>query len=249
MTHLLCPAADCSPRGQHAADCTDGNCRGCLTRMAADGLRLCLVHTDKIGTDAIEAGRLHGELALVLVGAGRGGPRVSGGTIDKSLNLNEAAHLARTTIRHTLVQWARFIAEHRRMTLPEDRVTDVAAFVARDPKWLASFSDAIAVSASEELAELVQIARPVAYPSGTKRISVGGCPECGADLMAVLRQGSALPDQVVCAEDVDHAWGRDAWIELGVEVAAKRPVTVARERRRAGPVGNGGWQSRRSEAA
>lgn len=247
MTHLLCPAADCSPRGQHATDCTDGNCRGCLTRMAADGLQLCLVHTARIGEDAIEAGRLHGELALVLVGAGRGGPRVSGGTIDKSLNLNEVAHLARTTIRHTLVQWARFIAEHRRMTLPEDRVTDIAAFVARDPKWLASFNDAIAVSASEELAELVQIARPVAYPSGTRKFSVGGCPECGSDLMAVLRPGStALPHEVVCAEDVEHAWGRDAWIELGVAVAAQRPEAVARERLRAGTVGNGGWQTRRA---
>ena len=247
MTHLLCPAADCSPRNVHADGCTDTNCRGCMTRLAADGLRLCLVHTAKIGEDAIEAGRLHGELALVLAGTGRGGPRVSGGAIDKSLNLNEAAELARTTIRHTLVQWARFIAENRRMTLPEDRVTAIAAFVARDPRWLASFNEAIAVSATGELAELVQIARPVAYPSGTRRFSVGGCPECDADLMAVLRPGSTvLPDQVVCAEDPEHAWGREQWIALGVEVAAKRPVTVARERLRAGTVGLGGWQSRRA---
>lgn len=249
MNNLLCPAADCSPRGQHADGCENANCRGCLTRMAADGLRLCLVHTARIGEDAIEAGRLHGELALVLAGAGRGGPRVSGGAIDKSLNLNEAAKLARATIRHTLVQWTRFIAEERRMTLPEDRVTDIAAFVARDPKWLASFNDAIAVSASEELSELVQIARPVAYPSGTRRFSVGGCPECGADLMAVLRPGSmVLPDEIVCAENVEHAWGREQWIGLGVAVAAKVPVTAVPDRLRAGTLGHGGWQSRAVKA-
>jgi hypothetical protein len=248
VTHLLCPAADCSPRNVHADGCENANCRGCMTRLAADGLRLCLVHTAKIGEDAVEAGRLHGELALVLAGTGRGGPRVSGGAIDKSLNLNEAAANARIEIRAKLVSWTKFISEKRGFSQPDGRVTDMAAFVATSNEWLAALSeDNLAVSASEELAELVQIARPVAYPSGTRRFSVGGCPECDADLMAVLRPGSTvLPDQVVCAEDPEHAWGREQWIALGVEVAAKRPVTVARERLRAGTVGLGGWQSRRA---
>lgn len=247
MTNLLCPAADCSPRGQHADGCENANCRGCKTRLAADGLWLCLVHTARIGEDAIEAGRLHGELALVLAGAGRGGPRVSGGTIDKSLNLNDMAADVRPVIRARLVSWAKFIGEARGFALPVDRVTAIAAFVAKSAQWLAATT--LAESASEELAELVQIARPVAYPSGTRRFSVGGCPECGADLMAILRgESSPLPQEVVCAEDADHSWTKAQWLTLGQRLADAAGPEEPKMRLTAGTVGHGGWSSRRAAA-
>jgi hypothetical protein len=200
-----------------------------MTRLAADGLRLCLVHTAKIGEDAVEAGRLHGELALSLTGTGAGGPRVSGGTVDKSTNLNGAAASARTQIRAVLVSWALFIAEERGWSLPEDRITAIAEYVARDPRWLASRDVDLALSASEELAELVRAARPIAYPSGSRVIHLGHCPEsaedgpCRGKLRALLRQAeSAMPSMVVCDSDENHSWSGDGWRTLGNRMASRK---------------------------
>lgn len=247
MTDLLCASANCRTFGQHATDCVNGDCKGCLPRLAADTLRLCEWNTAKIGTDAIEGGRLHGELVLVLSGTGRGGPRVSGGAIDKSINFNDLAGEVRATIRAHLVSWTKLIAEERGFTLPEDRVTDLAAFVARSARWLAANS--LAASASDEMAELVQIARPVAYPSGTKRIQVGGCPECGSDLMAILRsETSKLPQEVVCAENVEHSWTKAQWLTLGQRLADAAGPQSPKVRLTAGTVGHGGWSSRRLAA-
>lgn len=242
MNNLLCVAEDCRAPGQHAG-CTDERCPGCVPRMAADKVWLCLWHMEHLRVDAIEAARLHGELALVLAGGGGGGPRVSGGTVDKSLNLNVLAAEVRATIRATLVAWARLISEERGFALPENRITAIGAYVARDPEWLASREVDIARSAARELAELVQIARPVAYPGGTRRFRVAGCPECGGDLMAVLRrEDSLVPQEVVCAENPEHRWDRLRWLALGA--ATVRPV-ADRVAVGSGTLGHGGWAGRR----
>lgn len=226
MTDLLCLAAHCRTLGQHATDCTDQTCRGCLPRRAADGLRLCEVHTDAIGHDAVRAGDLHGALAQVLTGGGGGGPKVSGGSVDKSLNLNERAVTVRDEIRATLVSWCLMVAEERGIATPDDRPTALGAFVHKHRVWLAAHG--AAADASVELRELVNEARRVAYPevSGTTR-DLGTCPVaedgsvCGGKLRGVMRRAdSYLPSWVLCDREREHAWDATQWMELGAAMEA-----------------------------
>lgn len=225
MTDLLCASAHCRIIGQHAG-CTDEACKGCLPRKAADGLRLCDVHTDAIGHDAIRAGDLHGALADVLTGGGGGGPKVSGGSVDKSLNLNERAVELRDDIRAKLVSWCLMISEERGIALPEDRPIRLGAYVNTHRAWLAAHP--AAGDASAELRQLVNDARRVAYPevSGTTR-DLGTCPVtedgavCGGKLRGVMRRtDSFLPSWVLCDREREHAWDATQWIELGAALEA-----------------------------
>lgn len=226
MTDLLCLAAHCRVLGLHHTDCAGGDCKGCLPRMAADGLRLCVVHTDAIGHDAIRAGDLHGALALALTGSGGGGPKVSGGTVDKSLNLNERALRVRDDIRAKLASWCLMIAEERGIATPEDKPTRLGAYIDTHRVWLSAHG--AAGDASVELRELVNEARRVAYPegSGVTR-DLGMCPvaedgsPCGGKLRGVMRRAdSYLPSWVLCDRDREHAWDATQWMGLGAAMEA-----------------------------
>ncbi len=174
MTDLLCVAAHCRILERHAPDCP-GDCRGCLPRLAADGLRLCAVHTEAIGTDAIRAGQLHGELELALAGSGGGGPKVSGGGTDKGLKLNLRAVEVRDDIRATLTSWCRMIGEEKGVGLPADRMDEIGAYLHRYRHSLAAHG--AAADASAELRALVSAGLRTAYPegSGVTR-GLGSCP-------------------------------------------------------------------------
>lgn len=211
-----CESPRCRAHGQHAPGCTDGDCRGCLPRLAADGLRLCHVCRRRLAEDITTAAQLHGELALVLASVGIGGERVSGSPT-RSLALNDAAVDARTLIRHTLVSWAQLVAEERGFSLPADHVTAIAAYLVRDVEWLAAHETAR--DCADEFAELAH-GRPrrIAYPNGARTFTVARCPEdgCGGEIRAVLRRTDALlPSELVCGVDGGHRWTAGQWIRLG----------------------------------
>jgi len=217
-TAPLCASPSCAARGKHQSDCGSEDCRGCLPRRAADGLRLCVLHTDLIAEDARSVAELHAALADRLASSGLPGERTSG-TRDPGLKLNDAAVEARVLIRHTLVSWTYLIAEERGVALPVDTTAAVAAFVARHAPWLAAHSEAGSVS--DELRDLVRHAYPIAYPSGTRIFDVAGCPTegCAGTLRAILRRtDSLLPTAVSCDADDTHSWPADKWLTLGRQI-------------------------------
>ena len=225
MTRPLCAAPRCRTIGHHTPDCDNGECRGCQPRLAADGLRLCHIHTRDIATDAYRAAEVHTELALALTRSDRPGERTSG-TRDPGLVVNERAVEARTLIRHTLVAWCRLIAEERGIDLPRDEVAAMGDYIARHAHWLAAHP--AAGDASAEMRELAVRAHRIAYPDGTRVVAVGPCPRdgCGGTIRAVLRASdSLLPSRIVCDANADHVWPADQWLTLG------RQLRRARERR------------------
>jgi hypothetical protein len=215
MTPSLCISPRCKARGYHHPDCGNADCGGCLPRLAADGLRLCHLHTRRIAEDATQAAELHDELTLRLTGAGQAGQRMSG-TPDHGTDLDPRAVDARATIRHTLVSWCHLIAEERGHALPADTVPALGAYVARHAEWLAATE--YADEASDELHGLVSAGYPIAYPSGARVFPIGSCPHegCAGTIKAILRRvDSLLPSSLQCDADEEHAWAADQWIALG----------------------------------
>lgn len=228
---LLCLLATCRVPGRHGEDCPGGDCRGCQRARAADGLRLCQHDVERIGQDAITAAELYDELALRLAGGTGSGEPVSG-TSDTTRLPNAAAVEARATIRHALVAWCRLIAEERGWSLPDDTVHAMAAYIAKDPAWLAATE--YADEAATELHDLAYgRARRVAYPSGTRRVSPGPCPEplarpddfigpmprCPGTLAGVMRRSDALlPSELICSANPQHRWTADEWRALGKRI-------------------------------
>jgi len=212
----LCAAPHCRARGQHATDCLGGDCRGCLPRRAADGLRLCRPHADGLSRDARQAAELYDELALALAGISSPICRVSGSPDRSSRIPNPAAIEARSTIREVLAAWCQLIAEERDVEPPRNEVSDMSEYVARHAHWLAAHP--AAGDASAEMRELAVRAHRIAYPDGTRVVAVGPCPYDGCDgtIRAVLRASdSLLPSRIVCDANADHVWPADQWLTLG----------------------------------
>lgn len=179
----LCEA-DCAIRGRHHPDCADDTCRGCQRRTAADGLRLCVVHLERLGDDATDAPQLHRDLALVLVGRSGGGERTSGTAVSAPVP-NDAIMEARIAIRALLVRLTRLIVTQRGVAAPRvrrgglayvDTTTDtLGPWVARHVDWLAAHEHAGQHSRDLHTAVRGPV-RAMAYPAGTDRLYVGTCP-------------------------------------------------------------------------
>lgn len=181
---LLCIADHCGIKGQHTPDCTQPDCRGCLPRPAADGLRLCEVDTRRLVEDARTAAILHEDLALTLIRKGRGGEKTSGSSSGAPVPDDDVME-ARAAIRATLVSLCRLIADERGHQLPDDDVLSMGQYIARNAVWLAGHP-----AADEHARDLRDVAgdprnRRLAYPAGTDRLYIGDCPLVVADLDGV----------------------------------------------------------------
>lgn len=211
----LC-VADCIARGRHLPDCEDQErCFGCLPRLAADGVRLCAWHTEKIADDATQLAELHAEIGLRLANSGTAGEKTSG-TKDPGLLLNDRAVEIRTEIRHVLVSWSLLITEERGIQPPPDDTRSIGAFITRHAQWLAAHP--AAADASNELRDLTRRAWGVAYPSGSRVFEVSHCPEpgCSGTIKAIVRRtDSLLPSSLVCDLDEEHQWPANEWLTLG----------------------------------
>ena len=175
MHQHLCVAAHCYTPRQHGPACPGGDCRGCLPRIAADGLRLCEVDTRRLAEDARTAAVLHEDLALTLIRRGRGGEKVAGSSSGAPVPDDEVME-ARSAIRATLVALVRIIAEERGSHLPADAITELGEYVAHHAVWLAAHG-----AAGEHARDLRDIAsdprtRRLAYPAGSDRMYIGDCP-------------------------------------------------------------------------
>lgn len=239
----LCIAPKCSSRGYHSDDCDDDTCAGCQPRLAADGLNLCQPDRDRLGDHATRAAKLHTELALQLVAAGGPGEKTSG-TPTRGATLNDRAAEARTTVRAVLASWCRLISEERGIRLPsrlrveelplgfigppairphvDDTPNAMGAYLSKHADWLAAHP--AAGECSDELADLIRMAHPIAYPTGARVFEVGPCVEldCAGTVKAILRRVDALlPSSIVCDTDPAHAWPADQWLTLGRKLRTK----------------------------
>ena len=227
---VLCVSPRCRSLGQHTPDCADDTCRGCQPRQAADGLALCHVCTRRLGEDIAAVGQLHAELGLVLTMPERGGERVSGGGVARSLNLNERAIACRSQIHGVLSSWARIVVEERGWTPPIDAPAALASFLRRDVEWLAAHP-----AAGEIAAVFGELAHGepyrVAYPTGARSFDVAPCPirdeggdwHCDGHIRVILRRtDSLLPSELVCSADGTHRWNSSAWVKLGRKLHADR---------------------------
>lgn len=177
--------ATCAMHGRHTFGCVDHDaCRGCLPRLAVDGLRLCPVHVERISEDAVDAPILYDDLALVLVRRGKDGEKTSGSASGAPVP-DEDVMEARAAIRSTLIQLTKVITWERGLTAPtvvRNRVEYVdtspialGAFIVRHATWLAAHRSAGRYA--DLLHEAVRgDARRIAYPSGSDRMYVGDCP-------------------------------------------------------------------------
>jgi hypothetical protein len=203
VSAVLCLNPRCRIPGRHGDGCDDATCRGCLKGWAADGSRLCQVDITRLAANPVKAAELYGELELVLKAAGSGeraSSKPGSGTPPR-----DAVVDMRAEIRHVLVSWARLVGEERGVSLPVDEVSAIGAYVARHAEWLAATE--YAGEAADELAGLVSRAWGLAYPSGTRKVEVGGCPRCDGTLTAIVRPSdSTKTTEVVCDGEQAHRW-------------------------------------------
>lgn len=215
---------DCGMRGRHSPDCEGDECRGCLRRPAADGLRLCEVHTERIGEDAQVAAELYRDLCLMMIRQGGVNERTSGSSTAAPVP-DDAVMDARHAIRSTLVRLTRIIVDERGITAPTvtiegHRFVDTATatlsgFVARHAQWLAAHRDAGRHSRDLHDATHGPV-RALAYPHGSDRLYIGDCPLIVADEQPCGTRLYQRPDQplVTCAgcgtQDTIEQWQR--WI-------------------------------------
>jgi hypothetical protein len=134
---VLCAAAHCARRGKHrpgcqhaecSKACEDGQCWGCLPRVAADGLHLCEVDIRRIAEDAVRCAELHVALDERIIpssaglrdnGGGGGG---GGGGADEGPPVPDDAVLdARGRIMAVLLAIVRIITKERGITGPADQ--------------------------------------------------------------------------------------------------------------------------------
>lgn len=216
---VLCLLAYCRMPGRHGEDCPGDDCRGCQRARAADGLRLCSLHTDRLGQDVLTAAQLYDELALRLQ-AGTGSGEPVSGTSDTTRLPNPAAVEMRTEIRHVLAGWTRLIAEERGFHLPADEVAAMARYIKRSVAWLAAGE--YADEAAGELHDLRGRAWGIAYPSGTRRVAIAPCPLCAGTVHALLRAtDSTLPSVLACDADGEHQWAAPEWRAFARAVKAR----------------------------
>jgi hypothetical protein len=229
---LFCAKPNCRAFGRHLPDCDGEDCRGCQPRPAADGVLLCQVDLERIGTDATTIADLYDELAYSVMPTGNGQGQPIGRSCDGPPAPRDKVVNIRTEIRHVLASWCRLVGEERGHQLPADEVSAMGAYVAKHATWLAAHSAAGEVA--EELSSLRRRAWSVAYPNGTKVVPVGPCPReavlsyeqtepCAGTLRAIMRprDEGLLPSEVVCDTDPEHRWSSSEWRQLDRLVARR----------------------------
>jgi len=206
MYQHLCLADHCGIPTQHGEHCPGDGCRGCLPRVAANGLRLCDVDTRRLAEDARTAAGLYEDLSLVLIRRGRGSERVSASSTGAPIPDEDVVE-ARDAIYATLTSIVRVISEERGIAIPWEWRTEqlpegfigpprrirvgvgyataLGAYIAKHSTWLAAHG-----AADEHARDLRDIAsdprtRRLAYPASTDRRYIGDCPLIVPDLDGV----------------------------------------------------------------
>lgn len=111
----LCQIPGCAIRGRHLPGCEDDDCRGCLPRLATEGL-ICETHERWAAQHLAEIERLTPDARLVAAGQVRRGHGGSGGKPGSRSPANDDALDVMDAVTNTLTTLARDIAETRGLT-------------------------------------------------------------------------------------------------------------------------------------
>lgn len=199
-------------------------------RRALPSLRLCSSHRDGLERDLERLPRLWHDLGTALSSPTitttvSNGPRASRDDdrdplvlAETSLPINPAMADHRDQIKHDLVWWCLFVADHRGLGLPGDTVAEIAAWLGRHVDWIAA-----TLPAAEEcppvMRGLTGRAHALVQPSGARRIEIGPCrgsvdgEPCPGRLWAtVRREDDPAPSVIYCdgchAEIPPESWRR-----------------------------------------
>jgi hypothetical protein len=191
----------------------------------APGALLCASHRHVLADALAELPPLHHRLGDILGGGAttNSAGRVSGTPIAR-LPLNLGATEVRAGIVAALASWARVLVEDRDLSPPADAEPDTcAALLARWTSWLATqpYVDELLL----ELGDLrIRALLLLDLPRVRRRIRLGACPRCGAELLAVLHERrDGLIDTIVSCDGADeqHTYEPWQWARLGERLAAQ----------------------------
>ena len=190
-------------------------------------LTVCRWHATRTERAVAELPALYAALERRLVSSGAG--QLSGlptGSQIPGLNLNHRVVQCRTDMRNNLSTWTRVAVEERRMRVPADEMTAMAAFVVAQIDWY--LSQPWAKQFVNDTLDDWTLARALNDPNPVRMIEVGPCPEpdCDGQLTARIRPAdSLLPHSVECDQsptDDDgeplHYWSADKWLTLGRKI-------------------------------
>lgn len=200
----------------------------CRPRRAAEGLRVCLGHRDRILRQLRELGPLDRALAeRALVNTG---PTAGSRSSETRIPLNEPAARLRRHLRQKLAGTVRLLCEERHLAGPD------FAGGRGLLSWLEAQHDVLCSldwidDYATELAELTSSAWSIAYPSGTARIQVGRCPlkvacdvathleqQCPGTVTATVRRGDDLLPKALACDTCETETPPHAWLTLGKQI-------------------------------
>jgi len=115
----LCAIPGCAIRGRHLPGCDDDDCRGCLPRLATEGL-ICETHERWAAQHLAEIERLCPDARLVAAGQVRRGHGGTGGKPGSRSPANDDALDVMDAIQNALTTMAREIADERGLTFGTD---------------------------------------------------------------------------------------------------------------------------------
>lgn len=167
--------------------------------QALPSLRLCRACYNQLKRDLNALPRLYRELDTVLAAGSspKYGQRVSGSST-KPLPINPAVADLRDQIKHDLVWWVKYVAERRGITaLPDDRVSEISAWLLRHVDWIAAHPDA-AVQCPPVVRELAGRARDLLDPN--RRLPTG--ERC----RATNNDGERCTGVITMVQKPDETW-------------------------------------------
>ncbi len=193
---------------------------------AFGGWKLCRTCRENLGEGLAELPELYDECGRLLNGSSkRGQPRERrSGQPLSGMPFNAAAADVRARILAVLGSWSGMVVEQRGVSAPRRTADALAGFLALHTDWIAAH--AAAGDATEEVAQLVRLARRVAYPDSVRRVQVGECVdgECAGELIALLHSADPLlPTEITCDVDPRHTWPAYRWIQLSRRLKVAPP--------------------------
>lgn len=147
--------------------------------------------------------------------------RVRGG-LHTGMHLDESLLNVRAEVLSLLASWSSLVIEERRLShAPRREVRELAVFLTRHLRWLASHP--AAGDAAAELNHVSTRLKAALRSDAASRYEIGPCTQdgCQGRIEVTMRgRGSTRTTRVSC--DFGHEWQPHEWLRLGALVAQAR---------------------------
>lgn len=210
---IFCVARDCHTRHRHHSTCSNDSCSGCMPRVTRHPSHLCLIHERKLAEDILQIPKLYQDLGSALIPPDMGmQPKVSGGNFKhNSFPFNDAAAQLRKQVQSTLTSLTTQLSKQRKVSSPsltsytDANITILCSHLYSHIDYITA-SKALARRTSSVISYLSRNAYRVAFPSDTRTIDIGQCPELiRVPIQPVTEQFTPDPEQQYIQDD-DWWW-------------------------------------------